>query len=163
MVTKLYTITGEATLMMCVDLMIRKSLQRLPVLDKDKNILGMVYIRDLYDFIANILTEGAAVMTTVETAHAVHNATANSGFWIACSIFIVALVIIISEKIHKTVIALFGAALVLVLKILDQHEAFHLEEFRDRLERDFFADRHDDDHQPDAAHGVFRIHRHQKR
>lgn len=60
MVTKLYTITGEATLMMCVDLMIRKSLQRLPVLDKDKNILGMVYIRDLYDFIANILTEGGS-------------------------------------------------------------------------------------------------------
>jgi Na+/H+ antiporter NhaD/arsenite permease-like protein len=68
-------------------------------------------------------------MTTVDTAQAVHAASANSGFWTACIIFIVALVVIISEKVHKTVVAIFGAALVLILKILDQHEAFHLEEF----------------------------------
>ncbi|MDH4316759.1 MAG: ArsB/NhaD family transporter [Desulfobulbaceae bacterium] len=53
----------------------------------------------------------------------------NGSFWLACSIFSVALILIISEKINKTVVALFGASLVLVLKILVQHEAFHLEEF----------------------------------
>ncbi|GAB4341320.1 MAG: ArsB/NhaD family transporter [Desulfobulbaceae bacterium] len=50
-------------------------------------------------------------------------------FWTATTIFLVAYGLIISEKIHKTVIAVFGAALMLVLKILQQHEAFHTEEF----------------------------------
>ena len=36
---------------------------------------------------------------------------------------------IVSEKIHKTVVAICGAALMLLCKILDQHEAFHVEEF----------------------------------
>jgi Na+/H+ antiporter NhaD/arsenite permease-like protein len=49
-------------------------------------------------------------------------------FWIATAIFLIAYGIIISEKIHKTVIAVFGAGLMLVLKILQQHEAFHSEE-----------------------------------
>ncbi|WP_419174135.1 SLC13 family permease [Desulfosediminicola sp.] len=53
----------------------------------------------------------------------------DASFWVAIIVFTVALVVIISEKIHKTVVAIFGAALILVLKILDQHEAFHLEEF----------------------------------
>jgi Na+/H+ antiporter NhaD/arsenite permease-like protein len=50
-------------------------------------------------------------------------------FWIATTIFIVAYGIIISEKIHKTIVAVCGASLMLILHILDQHEAFHLEEF----------------------------------
>lgn len=50
-------------------------------------------------------------------------------FWIATTVFCVALVAIISEKIHKTVVAIFGASLILILKILDQHEAFHLEKY----------------------------------
>ncbi|MHB8790507.1 MAG: ArsB/NhaD family transporter, partial [Desulfobulbaceae bacterium] len=50
-------------------------------------------------------------------------------FWIATTIFIVAYAIIISEKIHKTIVAVCGASLMLILHILDQHEAFHLEEF----------------------------------
>lgn len=52
----------------------------------------------------------------------------DASFWVAIVVFTVALVVIISEKIHKTVVAIFGAALILVLKILNQHEAFHLEE-----------------------------------
>jgi Na+/H+ antiporter NhaD/arsenite permease-like protein len=51
-----------------------------------------------------------------------------SSFWIATAIFLIAYAIIISEKIHKTVVAVFGAGLMLVLKILQQHEAFHNEE-----------------------------------
>ncbi len=55
--------------------------------------------------------------------------TMDSTFWLAIGIFSFALIIIMSEKIHKTVVAIFGASLILVLKILDQHEAFHLEEY----------------------------------
>lgn len=50
-------------------------------------------------------------------------------FWIATAIFVAAYVLIVSEKIHKTVIALFAAGLMLVLKVLEQNEAFHVEEF----------------------------------
>lgn len=52
----------------------------------------------------------------------------NAAFWTATIIFILAYAVIVSEKIHKTIIALFGAALILILKILEQHEAFHVEE-----------------------------------
>ncbi len=62
-------------------------------------------------------------------AHAANAVVMDSTFYMACGIFFVALALIISEKIHKTIVALFGASLVLVLKILEQHEAFHLEEF----------------------------------
>ncbi len=50
-------------------------------------------------------------------------------FWAAVGIFFVALILIISEKVHKTIVALCGASLMLVLKVISQHEAFHLEEF----------------------------------
>lgn len=49
-------------------------------------------------------------------------------FWIATVIFILAYAVIVSEKIHKSIVAIFGASLMLVLKILHQHEAFHAEE-----------------------------------
>jgi Na+/H+ antiporter NhaD/arsenite permease-like protein len=50
-------------------------------------------------------------------------------FWSATAIFLIAYAAIISDKIHKTVVALVGASLVLVFSILTQHEAFHMEEF----------------------------------
>ncbi len=53
----------------------------------------------------------------------------NAAFWMALTIFIVALVVIMSEKIHKTIVAVGGASLMLVLKILSQHDAFHASEF----------------------------------
>jgi len=68
-------------------------------------------------------------MTHPESAQVAQALVMDSSFYLACGIFIIALGIIISEKIHKTVVAIFGASLVLVLKILEQHEAFHLEEF----------------------------------
>jgi Na+/H+ antiporter NhaD/arsenite permease-like protein len=64
--------------------------------------------------------EGAAATTQV---------IMGSSFWIATAIFLIAYAVIVSEKIHKTIIAVFGAGLMLVLKILHQHEAFHTEEF----------------------------------
>lgn len=53
----------------------------------------------------------------------------DTAFWTATTIFFLAYALIVSEKIHKTIIAIFGAGLMLVLKILHQHEAFHVEEF----------------------------------
>lgn len=53
----------------------------------------------------------------------------NASFWIATVIFILAYVVIVSEKIHKTIVAIVGASLMLILKILEQNEAFHVEEF----------------------------------
>ena len=49
-------------------------------------------------------------------------------FWTGTAIFLLAYAVIISEKIHKTTVALVGAGLVLGLKVLEQHEAFHVEE-----------------------------------
>lgn len=58
MVQDIVTIDSEAPLMVCADLMIKKSLQRLPVTDENGTITGMVYMRDIYNFIADILTRG---------------------------------------------------------------------------------------------------------
>lgn len=66
---------------------------------------------------------------THEAAAASEPFVMNTAFWTATTIFLLAYAVIVSEKIHKTIIAVFGAALMLVLKILEQHEAFHVEEF----------------------------------
>ena len=46
-------------------------------------------------------------------------------YWTACAIFVLSFALIISEKVHKTKVALFGAALTIALPILTQEEAFH--------------------------------------
>ncbi|MBI5044048.1 MAG: ArsB/NhaD family transporter [Nitrospirae bacterium] len=46
-------------------------------------------------------------------------------FWIATTIFILAYALIISEKIHKTIIGIFGAAVMIVLGIVSQEDAFN--------------------------------------
>lgn len=53
----------------------------------------------------------------------------DSTFWIATAIFVGAYAAIVTDTVHKTVIALVGASLMLLNKVLDQHEAFHMEEF----------------------------------
>ncbi len=45
-------------------------------------------------------------------------------FWIATAVFLLAYALIIWEKIHKTIIAVFGAALLIVMGIITQDEAF---------------------------------------
>lgn len=52
-----------------------------------------------------------------------------SDFYLATAIFIAVYVFIVIEKWHKTVIALAGASLVLLFKIVSQHEAFHTVEY----------------------------------
>ncbi len=66
---------------------------------------------------------------SAETAAVSQPFVMDTAFWTATTIFLLAYAVIVSEKIHKTVIAIFGAGLMLVLKILEQHEAFHVEEF----------------------------------
>jgi Na+/H+ antiporter NhaD/arsenite permease-like protein len=50
-------------------------------------------------------------------------------YWLATAIFVLAYAVIVSEKVHKTKVALVGAALMIGLRILTQHEAFHSEHF----------------------------------
>ncbi|MDH4316760.1 MAG: CBS domain-containing protein [Desulfobulbaceae bacterium] len=57
MAKNVFTVGPETPLMVCVDYMIKKKLQRIPVVGEEKNILGIVYIRDLYEIIAKILTK----------------------------------------------------------------------------------------------------------
>ncbi|MDI6801899.1 MAG: ArsB/NhaD family transporter [Thermodesulfovibrionales bacterium] len=66
---------------------------------------------------------------TQEAAAASQPFVMDTAFWTATAIFLLAYAAIISEKIHKTIVAIFGAGLILVFKILQQHEAFHIEEF----------------------------------
>ena len=60
--------------------------------------------------------------------HAAQAAVSPVSFWVATGVFVVAYAVIISDKIHKTIVALAGAGLMLGLKILEQHEAFHVAE-----------------------------------
>lgn len=48
-----------------------------------------------------------------------------TAFWVATAIFILAYALIVSEKIHKTIVALMGAALMIVLGIVTQEDALH--------------------------------------
>lgn len=50
-------------------------------------------------------------------------------FYIATGIFFLVYAIIITDKVHKTILALTGASLMLLLRIVDQHEAFHSETY----------------------------------
>jgi Na+/H+ antiporter NhaD/arsenite permease-like protein len=50
--------------------------------------------------------------------------TLPSPFWVATAIFILAYALIVSEKIHKTIVALTAAALMILLGIVTQQEAF---------------------------------------
>jgi Na+/H+ antiporter NhaD/arsenite permease-like protein len=65
---------------------------------------------------------------THEPAAAAQAFVMDASFWTATIIFLGSYAVIVSEKVHKAIVAIFGAGLMLVLKILQQHEAFHVEE-----------------------------------
>jgi Na+/H+ antiporter NhaD/arsenite permease-like protein len=65
---------------------------------------------------------------TFETMTTMQSFVMDIPFWIATVIFITAYALIVAEKMHKTVVSIFAAGLMLILKIVDQHEAFHMEE-----------------------------------
>jgi Na+/H+ antiporter NhaD/arsenite permease-like protein len=48
---------------------------------------------------------------------------------IALAIFISAYIAIVSERIHKTIVALFGGAVMIASGVLTQEEAFHSREY----------------------------------
>jgi Na+/H+ antiporter NhaD/arsenite permease-like protein len=48
-----------------------------------------------------------------------------STFWIATVIFLLVYGLIVTEKIHKTILAIVGASLMIVLKIVTQEDAFN--------------------------------------
>jgi CBS domain-containing protein len=56
MTAKVQTISGEATLMTCAGLLLDGNLQRLPVVDGSGKVVGIVYIRDVYNVISQIFT-----------------------------------------------------------------------------------------------------------
>jgi len=58
MTRHIITIDSEVPLMVCADLMIKKRLHRLPVTDENKKFIGMVYVRDIYNIIADTLIKG---------------------------------------------------------------------------------------------------------
>jgi len=60
-----------------------------------------------------------------ETAAASQAVVMGPSFWIATAIFILAYALIISEKIHKTIVGIFGAAVMIVLGIVSQEDAFN--------------------------------------
>jgi Na+/H+ antiporter NhaD/arsenite permease-like protein len=62
---------------------------------------------------------------TQDTVITANHIIMGPSFWIATAIFFIAYVLIVMERIHKTIIAIFGAALIIVLGVLTQEDAFH--------------------------------------
>lgn len=48
MTTKVITVPDDATLMECVDHMIKQNVKRLPVIDKSGKVIGILYERDVF-------------------------------------------------------------------------------------------------------------------
>ena len=63
-------------------------------------------------------------MTYDAAVAAVHPAM-GAHFWIATVIFIVVYGFIVTEKIHKTIAVIFGAALMIVFEVVTQEQSFH--------------------------------------
>ena len=55
MTSEVVTVPPTAPLMSLINIMIDHQLQRVPVKDAERKILGMVYIRDLYQVISNAI------------------------------------------------------------------------------------------------------------
>lgn len=62
---------------------------------------------------------------TPDIAQTSHQIVMGWHFWIATILFIGAYTLIVSEKIHKTIVAICGAAVMIVIGIITQDEAFH--------------------------------------
>ncbi len=60
-----------------------------------------------------------------EAAAAVNQIVMGPAFWMATALFLIAYALIIWEKVHKTIVAIFGAAIMIVAGIVTQEEAFY--------------------------------------
>jgi CBS domain-containing protein len=61
MTKELVTVPEEAPLMECADFIVKHNLQRLPVVNKEKKVVGMIYVRDLYYAVAKVLFDDREV------------------------------------------------------------------------------------------------------
>jgi CBS domain-containing protein len=52
------TVNENEPLMECVDLILKKRVRRIPVLDKEGKVVGMVYLRDIFFAIMKAMLEG---------------------------------------------------------------------------------------------------------
>jgi len=60
MTRKVITVNAEATLMECIDHMLKNNVKRVPVLSKEEKVIGMLYERDVfYEITKSILSESA--------------------------------------------------------------------------------------------------------
>lgn len=57
MSVNLVTISEDASLMSCADLLIEKNLQRLPVVNQKNRVVGIVYIRDIYNVVSKLFVD----------------------------------------------------------------------------------------------------------
>ena len=55
------TVPEDAPLMEIADFIVNNNLQRVPVMGKEKKVVGMIYVRDLYYAIVNVLFDGGEV------------------------------------------------------------------------------------------------------
>jgi len=53
----LVTVESEASLMKCAESISKNDLQRLPVVDKEGRVVGIIYLRDLYRIIVKSMVE----------------------------------------------------------------------------------------------------------
>jgi CBS domain-containing protein len=51
------SVAEDAPLMKCLDVMIKHNLQRLPVINADKKVVGVMYLRDIYNAVVKTLLE----------------------------------------------------------------------------------------------------------
>lgn len=57
MTKEVISVPEDAPLMECADLMVNKNLQRIPVVNNEQKIVGMIYVRDLYYAIVKALLD----------------------------------------------------------------------------------------------------------
>ena len=55
MTSKIITVNDEATLMECIDHMLKNNIKRVPVINKEKKVIGMLYERDVFYEITNYI------------------------------------------------------------------------------------------------------------
>ncbi len=55
MVKDVITVPEDAPLMECADFIVKHNLQRVPVVDREKRVVGIIYVRDLYNAIVKVL------------------------------------------------------------------------------------------------------------
>jgi CBS domain-containing protein len=55
MTSKIITVNDEATLMECIDHMLKNNIKRVPVINKENKVIGMLYERDVFYEITNYM------------------------------------------------------------------------------------------------------------